>query len=389
MKKTIRDFDMEGKKVIIRVDFNVPMIDGVITDDTRIKASLPTIEYALAKGARVILLSHLGRVKTQEDLHKNSLESVAFRLSELLDKEVIFVTETRGNLLENEVKHLENGQILLVENTRFEDLNGSLESKNDPDLGKYWASLGDIFINDAFGTCHRCHASNVGISKYLPTGVGFLIEKELKEFSEIMTNPQRPYAVILGGAKVEDKIGIIENLIEKVDYLLIGGGMSYTFLKAKDFPIGKSMLDEGKLEFAKEMLKKYEEKIILPVDHVVQRENQIVMTAIKETKEDDIGYDIGDQTLCHFKQILQKCKTVLWNGPVGMFEKEDFEHGTVSLLEELSTLKGKVVLGGGDTSAAAEKFMITDFSHISTGGGASLSLLEGKTLPGIECIDEA
>ena len=385
MKKTIRDFDLENKKVIIRVDFNVPMKDDIILDDTRIKGALPTISYALEKKAKVILMSHLGRVKTEEDKKSNSLEPVALRLSELLNKEVIFVCETRGKILEEEISNLKSGEILLIENTRFEDLNGKLESGNDEKLGKYWASLGDIFINDAFGTCHRAHASNVGIASHIPNGIGFLVEKELSSFEKVLHQPERPFTVILGGAKVSDKIGVIENLIEKVDYIIIGGAMAYTFLKAQNLPIGSSIFDEENYEFSKKMLEQYKDKIILPVDHVVkQKDGAILLKKIEDTKEEDIGFDIGNETIQKFKDILNKSKTVLWNGPVGMFEDDNFEKGTFELMKFLEN-KDTVILGGGDTASAASKFHMT-FTHISTGGGASLEFLEGKRLPGIECL---
>lgn len=390
MKKTIRDFDLENKKVIIRVDFNVPIKDGIILDDTRIKAALPTIEYAKEKKAKIILMSHLGRVKSEEDKLKNTLEPVALRLSELLDEEVIFVTETRGELLEEEINNLNSGQILLMENTRFEDLNGKLESGNDLTLGKYWGSLGDVFINDAFGTCHRSHASNVGIATYLPSGIGFLVEKEILSFEKVLDHPERPFTVILGGAKVADKIGVIQNLIQKVDFLLIGGGMAYTFLKAQNLPIGNSLFDEENFEFAKEMLVTYPEKIILPIDHKIKDQNgKITFKDIVNTAEGEIGLDIGPKTVCQFKDVLAMSKTVVWNGPVGMFEEEEFEEGTYELMKKLANIEATVILGGGDTASAANHFHLQEaFTHISTGGGASLELLEGKKLPGILCIDE-
>ena len=390
MKKTIRDFDLENKKVIIRVDFNVPIKDGIILDDTRIKAALPTIEYAKEKKAKIILMSHLGRVKSEEDKLKNTLEPVALRLSELLDEEVIFVTETRGELLEEEINNLNSGQILLMENTRFEDLNGKLESGNDLTLGKYWGSLGDVFINDAFGTSHRAHASNVGIASYIPSGIGFLIEKELLSFDKVLYHPERPFTVILGGAKVADKIGVIQNLIQKVDFLLIGGGMAYTFLKAQNLPIGNSLFDEENFEFAKEMLVTYPEKIILPIDHKIKDQNgKITFKDIVNTAEGEIGLDIGPKTVCQFKDVLAMSKTVVWNGPVGMFEEEEFEEGTYELMKKLANIEATVILGGGDTASAANHFHLQEaFTHISTGGGASLELLEGKKLPEILCIDE-
>jgi phosphoglycerate kinase len=393
MKKTIRDFDLKGKKVIIRVDFNVPIKDGEITDDNRIVESIPTIEYAINSGAKVILLSHLGRVKTEEDLEKNSLEPVAFRLSELLGKEVVFVDETRGELLESEVNNLNDGDVLLVQNTRYEDLDGKKESSNDPDLGSYWASLGDIFINDAFGTAHRAHASNVGIASHLPNGVGFLIEKELNNLSKAIDNPNRPYTVILGGAKVSDKIGVISNLVTKADHILIGGGMMFTFLKAKGYEIGNSLLDEDSIDFCKEMLDKYADKIILPVDCIcateLSNEATTRATSIDDIKSDEMGLDICLKTVDLFKKYLEESKTVVWNGPVGAFEYDNFALGTKKLLDILANIDGDVIIGGGDTAAAAIKFGYKDsYTHISTGGGASLELLEGKELPGIAILED-
>lgn len=393
MKKTIRDYDLKGKKVIIRVDFNVPIKDGNITDDNRIVESLNTINYAIENGAKVILMSHLGRVKSIEDKETNTLEPVAFRLSELLGKEVIFVDETRGSLLEEEINNLHDGQVLLMENTRFEDLDGKRESGNDPDLGAYWASLADIYINDAFGTSHREHASNVGIAANLPNGIGFLIEKELDNLELAIDNPDRPFSVILGGSKVSDKIGVIKNLVNKADYILIGGGMMFTFLKALGYEIGKSLLDEESLEFCKEMLDKYPNKIILPVDCVCATELsdnvETRVCKINNIQDNEIGLDISYGTIDLFKTYLNDSKVVVWNGPVGAFEYDKFAFGTKSILELLSNLDSKVIIGGGDTAAAAIQFGYKDsFTHISTGGGASLELLEGKKLPAIEIIED-
>lgn len=393
MKRTIRDFDLNNKKVIIRVDFNVPIENGEITDDNRIVESLETINYAIDNGAKVILMSHLGRVKTEEDKKTNTLEPVAFRLSELLKKEVIFVDETRGKILEDEINNLECGQVLLMENTRFEDLDGKKESSNDEQLGKYWASLGDIYINDAFGTAHRNHASNVGIASNLPNGIGFLIEKELNNLESAVNNPDRPFTVILGGAKVSDKINVINNLVKKADYILIGGGMMFTFLKASGYEIGKSIVDSESIEFAKQMLSEYPNKIILPVDCLCAKElsndTDIRAAKISDIGKDEMGLDICYATLDLFDSYLKMSKTVVWNGPVGAFEYDKFSEGTKSLCDKLSKLDCKVILGGGDTAAAAIKFGYKDsFTHISTGGGASLELLEGKQLPGIAIIDD-
>lgn len=391
MKKTIRDFDLNNKKVLIRCDFNVPIKNGQIVDDNRIVTSLPTIEYAIDKGAKVILFSHLGRVKTIEDKEKNSLYLVAERLSKLLGKKVLFINETRGNKLENAVKNMENGNVLLVENTRFEDLDGKKESGNDEELGKYWASLGDIFINDAFGTAHRSHASNVGIASNLPSGIGFLIEKELNELS-ILNNPEHPFIVILGGSKVSDKINVIKNLVTKADKILIGGGMAYTFLKAKGINIGTSILDEESLEFSKEILDRYPDKIVLPVDINVTKEflNDAPsrVTAIDDIKNDEMGLDIGPKTIEDFSNILKTSKVVFWNGPLGVYEFSNFTKGTKSILECAASIDAKVILGGGDIVAASAELGYKDkVTHASTGGGATLEYMEGKELPGIAAID--
>ena len=390
MKKTIRDFNLENKKVLIRVDFNVPIKDGIITDDNRIRMSLKTINYAIENNAKVILLSHLGRVKEESDKEKNSLLVVSKRLSELLNKEVIFVNETRGEILEEKINSLNNGEVLLIQNTRYEDFPNKLESSNDIALGKYWASLGDIFINDAFGTCHRAHASNVGIASNLESGIGFLVEDEYNKLMLAIDNPKTPYAVILGGAKVTDKIGVIKNLVNKCDYILIGGAMAYTFLKAKGHNIGSSLLDTESIDFCKEMLNNYADKIILPIDTVVsknQKDNKNIL--ISEFENDDIGYDIGEETILEYSKILEKCNTIVWNGPMGMFEVEEYSKGTKMLLDKLSKMDKTIVIGGGDTAAAAINFGYKEsFTHISTGGGASLELLEGKNLPGIESIED-
>ncbi len=392
MKKTIRDYELEGKKVIIRVDFNVPIKNGEIQDDNRIKQSLETINYALEHNAKIILLSHLGRVKEEKDKENNTLEPVALRLSELLDKEIIFVTETRGKLLEDEINNMKNKDIILVENTRFEDLNGKLESGNDEELGKYWASLGDIFINDAFGTSHRAHASNVGIAKNLPNGIGFLVEKELNIMGKAIENPKRPFTVILGGSKVSDKIGVIENLVKIADNILIGGGMAFTFLKSQGINIGKSLLDEENIEFCKKMLKQYKDKIILPIDVATSTNLEIPENKkecpINEIKENDIGLDIGNETIKLFKTILEKSNTIIWNGPVGKFEIKEYSNGTKELCEIIKE-KENTIIGGGDTASAVINLGYKDaFTHISTGGGASLEMLEGKVLPGIDIIEE-
>lgn len=389
--KTIRDFDLNNKKVMIRVDFNVPIKDGKITDDNRIKMSLETIKYAIEKNAKVILLSHLGRVKTEEDKVKNNLNIVVPRLEELLNQKVIFSNVTRGIELEEKISNMKNKDVLLIQNTRYEDLNGKLESSNDIELGKYWASLGDIFINDAFGTSHRSHASNVGIASNLPSGIGFLVEKELNALD--LTNAEKPITIILGGSKVSDKITLIENLVNVADYILIGGGMAYTFLKASDINTGKSLLDVGSIEFCKNMLEKYKDKIILPIDSVNAKEmkenTQCRQCFINEIKQDEIGLDIGYNTTKLFKTYLEKSKTIIWNGPVGVFEIKPFDEGTKRICEILKNINAKKIVGGGDTASAVINLGYKDvFDHISTGGGASLELLEGKKLPGVEVINE-
>lgn len=393
-KKTVEDIDLKGKKVLVRVDFNVPVKEGVITDDTRIKAALPTITYILNHGGKAILFSHLGRVKTEEDKAGKSLAPVAKRLSELLDKPVNFVSETRGKDLEDAISNLGDGDVVVFENTRFEDIDGKKESKNDPELGKYWASLGDVFVNDAFGTAHRSHASNVGIaSTGIPTVAGYLMEKEIKFIQEAVENPKRPMVAILGGAKVSDKIGVIENLIEKADKILIGGGMTYTFYEAKGLGIGNSLVETDKVELAKSLIEKAGDKLVLPVDSVTAAEfsNDVpTETHDYDVPEGQMGLDIGPKTVELFADVLKDAKTVVWNGPMGVFEMSNFQKGTIGVCEAIANLKdATTIIGGGDSAAAAEQLGFADkFSHISTGGGASLELLEGKTLPGLAAIND-
>ena len=388
--KTIKDLDIDNKKVIIRCDFNVPIKEGVIVDDTRIVGALPTIQYCIDHDCKIILLSHLGRVKTEEDLEQNDLSPVAARLSELLQKDIIFSEKTRGEELEAIVDNLEAGDIVLVQNTRYEDLDGKKESGNDKELGEYWASLGDVFINDAFGTIHRAHASNVGIASHIPSGVGFLIEKELNALS-VLENPERPFIVILGGAKVADKIGVIENLVTKADKILIGGGMAFTFLKAKGYEIGKSLLDEESLEFCQRILEEYPDKIELPLDFAVTNEytndEPYRLKTVEGISPDEMGLDIGEETKEYFEGFLKDAKTVIWNGPLGVYEMEKYKRGTDSLLKYVVDHKIKTILGGGDIVAAATTAGLKDkVYHASTGGGATLEYLEGKTLPGLEAI---
>lgn len=395
MKKIITDLNLKDKKVLMRVDFNVPMKEGNITDENRIVAALPTIKYALENGAKIIAFSHLGKVKTEEDKANKSLKAVAVRLSELLNKEVKFIPTTRGVELEKAVANLKSGEILMFENTRFEDLDGKKESKNDADLGKYWASLGDTFINDAFGTAHRAHASNVGIAQNIGEGnsaVGFLVEKELKFLGDALDNPKRPLVAILGGAKVSDKIGVIENLLVKADKILIGGAMMFTFLKAQGKNIGTSLVEEDKLELAKSLLEKSNGKIVLPIDTVVSEEfrndSDYSTVSIDTIPNNKMGLDIGVQSVKLFNDYISSAKTVVWNGPMGVFEMSNFAKGTIGVCESIAKLKGALtVIGGGDSAAAAISLGYANkFSHISTGGGASLEFLEGKILPGIEAI---
>ena len=390
--KTIKDLNIDNKKVLIRCDFNVPLKDGKIGDDTRIVSSLQTINYCLEKNAKVILLSHLGRVKEEADLEKNNLAPVAKRLEELLERPVTFIDETRGEKLEEAINNMKDGDVVLIQNTRYEDLDGKKESKNDEELGKYWASLGDVFINDAFGTIHRAHASNVGIATNLPgnSAFGFLIEKELTALSTL-DNPEKPFMVVLGGAKVSDKIGVIENLVTKADKILIGGGMAFTFLKADGYEIGTSLLDEENLEFCKRILKEYGDKIVLPVDVAVTTEysndEEYKVRLINEIEYNEMGLDIGPETKEAFASHLKNAKTVIWNGPLGVYEFEKYKKHTDELLQFLVDNDIKTILGGGDIVAAAAAANLKEkVYHASTGGGATLEYLEGKALPGIEAI---
>ncbi|MFS8959493.1 phosphoglycerate kinase [Streptococcus salivarius] len=396
-KLTVKDVDLKGKKVLVRVDFNVPVKDGVITNDNRITAALPTIKYILEQGGRAILFSHLGRVKEEADKEGKSLAPVAADLAAKLGQDVKFIPGvTRGAELEAAVNALEDGQVLLVENTRFEDVDGKKESKNDPELGKYWASLGDgIFVNDAFGTAHRAHASNVGISANVDKAVaGFLLENEIAYIKEAVETPERPFVAILGGSKVSDKIGVIENLLAKADKVLIGGGMTYTFYKAQGIEIGNSLVEEDKLDVAKALLEKSNGKLILPVDS--KEANAFAdYTEVKDTEGEAVdpgflGLDIGPKSIAEFDKALTGAKTVVWNGPMGVFENPDFQAGTIGVMDAIVKQPGvKSIIGGGDSAAAAINLGRADkFSWISTGGGASMELLEGKELPGLVALTD-
>ncbi|HEM3490440.1 TPA: phosphoglycerate kinase [Streptococcus suis] len=396
-KLTVKDVELKGKKVLVRVDFNVPLKDGVITNDNRITAALPTIKYILEQGGRAILFSHLGRVKEEADKEGKSLAPVAADLAAKLGQDVAFIAgATRGAELEAAINALEDGQVLLVENTRFEDVDGKKESKNDEELGKYWASLGDgIFVNDAFGTAHRAHASNVGISANVEKAVaGFLLENEIAYIQEAVETPERPFVAILGGSKVSDKIGVIENLLEKADKVLIGGGMTYTFYKAQGIEIGNSLVEEDKLDVAKVLLEKANGKLILPVDS--KEANAFAgYTEVRDTEgeavsEGFLGLDIGPKSIAKFDEALTGAKTVVWNGPMGVFENPDFQAGTIGVMDAIVKQPGvKSIIGGGDSAAAAINLGRADkFSWISTGGGASMELLEGKVLPGLAALTE-
>ena len=396
-KLTVKDVELKGKKVLVRVDFNVPVKDGVITNDNRITAALPTIKYILEQGGRAILFSHLGRVKEEADKAGKSLAPVAADLAVKLGQDVAFLPGvTRGAELEAAINALEDGQVLLVENTRYEDVDGKKESKNDPELGKYWASLGDgIFVNDAFGTAHRAHASNVGISANVEKAVaGFLLENEIAYIQEAVEAPERPFVAILGGSKVSDKIGVIENLLEKADKVLIGGGMTYTFYKAQGIEIGNSLVEEDKLDVAKALLEKANGKLILPVDskeaNAFSGYTEVRDTEGEAVSEGFLGLDIGPKSIAKFDEALTGAKTVVWNGPMGVFENPDFQAGTIGVMDAIVKQPGvKSIIGGGDSAAAAINLGRADkFSWISTGGGASMELLEGKVLPGLAALTE-
>lgn len=398
-KLTVEDLPLEGKKVLMRVDFNVPIKDGVVGDDNRIVAALPTIKYVIDHGGRAILFSHLGRIKKEEDKPGLSLRPVAERLSNLLNKPVTFVPVTEGKQLEDAIDNMKNGDVLLVQNTRYEDVKDGeyvkRESGNDPELGKYWASLGDVFVNDAFGTAHRKHASNVGIATNMPgkAAAGYLMEKEIKFLGDAVDNPERPFVAILGGAKVSDKIGVIDNLLEKADKIIIGGGMAYTFYAAKGIKVGNSLVEKDKIEVAKQILDKAGDKLVLPIDNVVaDKFNNDADTKVVEGDIDDgwMALDIGPKSVEEFENVLKDAKTVVWNGPMGVFEMPNFAKGTLEIGKFLGTLTdATTIVGGGDSTAAVKELGVADkLTHISTGGGASLTYLEGNELPGIAAISD-
>ena len=398
-KLTVEDLPLEGKKVLMRVDFNVPIKDGVVGDDNRIVAALPTIKYVIDHGGRAILFSHLGRIKKEEDKPGLSLRPVAERLSNLLNKPVTFVPVTEGKQLEDAIDNMKNGDVLLVQNTRYEDVKDGeyvkRESGNDPELGKYWASLGDVFVNDAFGTAHRKHASNVGIATNMPgkAAAGYLMEKEIKFLGDAVDNPERPFVAILGGAKVSDKIGIIDNLLDKADKIIIGGGMAYTFYAAKGIKVGNSLVEKDKIDVAKQILDKAGDKLVLPIDNVVaDKFNNDADTKVVEGDIDDgwMALDIGPKSVEEFKNVLKDAKTVVWNGPMGVFEMPNFAKGTLEIGKFLGTLTdATTIVGGGDSTAAVKELGVADkLTHISTGGGASLTYLEGNELPGIAAISD-
>lgn len=389
MKKTIRDFDFDNKKVIVRCDFNVPIKNKEIVDDTRIVKALKTINYLIEHNAKIILMSHLGRIKTKEDIKENSLYLVKLKLEELLNKKISFSSVTRGSELEEKVKALNPKDILLVENTRFEDLEDKKESSNNQELAKYWASLGEIFINDAFGTIHRSHASNVGIASYLDSGIGFLVEEEIK-YLDTVKQAKRPLSIIMGGAKVSDKLELIYSLAEKADYILLGGAMSLTFLSSLGYNMGKSLIEKEQLNNCKNILDRYKEKIILPVDFKCFKSfdnRDYIVRKIYEFDNDDIALDIDNLTVKLYKSVLNKTNTCFWNGPLGVVEKNESKDGSLKVLEYLNNLNITTILGGGDiVGFATKEKMDKKITFLSTGGGATLEYLSDKKLPGYEAI---
>lgn len=386
MKKTIKDYQYQNKTVLIRCDLNVPIKDGVITDDTRIIESLQSINYLLEHDAKVIVLSHLGKIKTEEDKIKNSLKPVYEKLKTLIKYPVYFSNQTRGHELEEKISNLKQREVLLIENTRYEDLEDKKESSCDEELSKYWAHFADIYINDAYGTSHRAHASNVGLSKLLPNGIGFLIEKEILKLDEIINENTHPFTVVMGGKKISDKTLVIENLITNCDTILIGGGMCFTFLKSLGIDVGASIVDNDNLDFCNNILEEYGDKIVLPFD-IVTSNGEI--KDVKNMNQEDIGYDIGPKTIELYKKYLVKSQRVVINGPMGVFEDPRFSKGTDEIYKCLQENNIKTLVGGGDSAASVNLLGYQDvFFHISTGGGATLDYLSGKVLPGIDVINE-
>ena len=396
MKKSIKDLNLNGKKVILRVDFNVPIADGKIADMKRIDAALPTIKYILDNGASIILLSHLGRIKTEEDKKSKSLKIVADKLKEMLPNKITFINETRSKEITKAAKSLKPSEILFLENTRFEDLNKKAESSNNPTLAKYWASLGDIFVNDAFATAHRAHASTVGIANYVKeSALGFLMEEEVKELSKLLKGFKRPFISIIGGAKVSDKLKVLEKLFTIADKVLIGGGMAYTFKKALGKEIGTSIFEQDRIEDVKKYLSLYKDKIVLPIDNAITREfanNPAVFTSSKNDNipADYMGLDIGPETIRLFSREIANAKTIFWNGPLGVTEFSEYEKGTKAIAIAIADNKDVFsVVGGGDSVTAINKLGYQDkFSFISTGGGASIEFIQNGTLPGIDAIQD-
>lgn len=393
-KKSVEDLNVSGKKVLIRCDFNVPMNDkGEITDDIRIKSALPTIKYIIDNGGKAVIMSHLGRPKG-EAKPEFSLKPISEKLSELLGKKVTFADDDKvvSEKTKNIVNDMKEGEVVLLQNTRYR----SEETKNGEDFAKELASLGDVYVNDAFGTAHRAHASNVGVSKLLPSAVGYLVKKEIDIMGKAMANPEKPFIAILGGAKVSDKIGVIENLLDKVDSIIIGGGMVFTFLKAKGLEIGSSLIEEDKVDLAKDILKKAKEKnvdFLLPTDVVVAREfkndTEFKTVDVENIPDDMMGLDIGEKSVKLFSDAIKNAKTVVWNGPMGVFEMSNFANGTMKVAQAMADSKAVTIIGGGDSAAAVEQSGLDDkMTHISTGGGASLEFFEGKELPGIQAIED-
>jgi len=389
--KTIRDYEYKGKKAIIRCDLNVPMSNGEITDDTRIMASLKSINYLIDNNAKVVILSHLGKIKTSEDKEKNSLYKVYLKLKELLNTNVYFSNDTRSDKLTEMVNNLNEKEVLLVENTRYEDLDGKKESSCDLELSKYWSSLGDIFINDAYGTLHRAHASNVGVGKLLDNGIGFLVEEEVNKIDEFLDDDTHPFVVVMGGKKIVDKIKVIDNLIKKCDKLLVGGAMSFTFLHVLGYNVNSEFVDFDSIDYCKNLLSNYKDKIVLPADFNVSTSLDSEVNCNKDISDildNECGYDIGSKTIELFRDNLKDAKRVLINGPVGVFECEKYAIGTLEIYKCLVENNIKTLIGGGDSASSVNNLGFSGkFYHVSTGGGATLEYLEGKGLPGLDVIN--